>query len=469
MFLKKITEKIPKLSIRAKITIWYTAAIIILSAIVITAMSSLSRDMIKRDISMRVNREVEEYSRMLSRPDSMQPGKKKQSLPFYEQGVHLAVYDNNGTLIAGNIPFESVNESDFADGQFDNISDSSGEYYVLTKAIHGMGKDDTLWLRGAASVTEESYSLSSSMRMNVIITIILAAAASFGGFIILGRAMAPVKKITQTAQRISESSDLSQRIKIGSGGDEIHELAQTFDNMLDRIEQTFEREKQFTSDASHELRTPVAVILSECEYMADCSLTAEEYREAAASVKDQAEKMSRLINELLTISRMERNAIKLDTEETDVSELLNFVCDEQEELHNKDIVLTRDITPDICAYADRLMLMRLFINLISNAYSYGKENGHIHVSLSIDGNTIKVSVKDDGIGISAENLSKIWERFYQADPARTPDRNGSSGLGLPIAKMIATLHNGNISVSSKIGEGSEFIFTFPANIKKSAK
>ncbi len=224
MLLKKMTEKIHNLSIRAKITIWYTAAIIILSAIVITAMSSLSLDMIKRDISMRVNREVEEYSRMLSRPNNL-PGNKKPALSFYEQGVHLAVYDSDGTLLAGNIPFESVHESDFSDGHFDKISDSSGEYYVLTKAIHVMGKDNTLWLRGAASVTDESYSLSSTMRMNIIITIILAAAASFGGFIILGRAMAPVKKITQTAQRISESSDLSQRIKIGGGGDEIHELA----------------------------------------------------------------------------------------------------------------------------------------------------------------------------------------------------------------------------------------------------
>ncbi len=239
--------------------------------------------------------------------------------------------------------------------------------------------------------------------------------------------------------------------------------------MLDRIEQTFEREKQFTSDASHELRTPVAVILSECEYMADCSLTAEEYREAADSVKDQAEKMSRLINELLTISRMERNTIKLDFEETDISELLNFVCDEQEELHNGSIILTRNIAPDISAYSDRLTIMRLFINLISNAYSYGKENGHINVSLDTDKNNIKVSVKDDGIGISTENLPKIWERFYQADPARTSDRNGSSGLGLPIAKMIAALHHGNISVSSQIGKGSEFIFTFPSNMKKSAK
>lgn len=468
MLLKKMTEKIHNLSIRAKITIWYTAAIIILSAIVITAMSSLSLDMIKRDISMRVNREVEEYSRMLSRPNNL-PGNKKPALSFYEQGVHLAVYDSDGTLLAGNIPFESVHESDFSDGHFDKISDSSGEYYVLTKAIHVMGKDNTLWLRGAASVTDESYSLSSTMRMNVIITIILAAAASFGGFIILGRAMAPVKKITQTAQRISESSDLSQRIKIGGGGDEIHELAQTFDSMLDRIEQTFEREKQFTSDASHELRTPVAVILSECEYMADCSLTAEEYREAADSVKDQAEKMSRLINELLTISRMERNTIKLDFEETDISELLNFVCDEQEELHNGSIILTRNIAPDISAYSDRLMIMRLFINLISNAYSYGKENGHINVSLDTDKNNIKVSVKDDGIGISTENLPKIWERFYQADPARTSDRNGSSGLGLPIAKMIAALHHGNISGSSQIGKGCEFIFTFPSNMKKSAK
>ena len=282
-----------------------------------------------------------------------------------------------------------------------------------------------------------------------------------GGYFIIRRALAPVNKITRTAHDISESNDLSQRIRIGPGTDEIHALANTFDNMLDRIEQTVEREKQFTSDASHELRTPVAVILSECEYMTDCAKTEDEFRESAYSVKAQAERMSKLISELLTISRMDKNTLRSEFEELDISELLTFVCEEQTEIGRSDITLTQDIPPGITAEADRFLLARLFINLISNAYSYGRSGGHITVSLSETAESISVSVDDDGIGISEEDLPKIWERFYQADPSRTANGSGSMGLGLSMVSSIAKCHNGNITVKSELGKGSVFTFTMP--------
>ena len=187
----------------------------------------------------------------------------------------------------------------------------------------------------------------------------------------------------------------------------------------------------------------------------------DELKSSAVSVKEQAERMSRLISELLTISRMDKNTIQTTFEEVDVSELLEFVCDEQEEIHTENIKLLRQIDEGICARADRLLLIRLCINLISNAYSYGKDGGTVIVSLKSDLNTLTLSVSDDGIGIPPEHLPKIWERFYRVDPSRSENTNGSMGLGLSMVKWIAECHGGSVSVTSVPNAGSTFTFTMP--------
>lgn len=445
------------MSVKLKITLWYTIVIAILSGVVLTVITSIGEDMLERDISGRIVRTVDDFSRRITAPPSRggapQPG-------FYEQGVHMAVYNGEHELTEGSIPFELGEEPEFEDGALRTIEHDGEKYYVYTKALRGRGSDGYC-LMGVVSVSDESYALRSAARTNMIFTVILIVTASIGGYFILRRALSPVKKITAAAKEISEGSDLSKRIRIGAGTDEIHELANTFDAMLDRIEQTVEREKQFTSDASHELRTPVAVVLSECEYMTDCAKTAEEFRESAYSIKDQAERMSKLISELLTISRMDRNTIKTEFEEVDISELLTFVCDEQEEIQRSDITLIRQIPEGIKANADRFLLARLFINLISNAYSYGKTGGHVAVTLTETADTVTAAVEDDGIGISEEYLPKIWERFYQADSSRTS--GGNMGLGLSMVKWIAACHGGEVTAESESGRGSTFTFTMPKN------
>ena len=407
-----------KISIKLKITLWYTLVMMIVAGAVLAILTSASQEMIERDIAERITKSVMTFSRILDKPNGMDIPVPK--FGFYEQGVHMVVCDDNNNVIAGNIPFELETVPELIDN--------------------------------------EMYAIRSAVKTNLIFTIILIIIAVAGGYFIIGRALSPVTKIRNTAEKISKSSDLSQRIHIGGGKDEIHSLANTFDNMLDKIEQAMEREKQFTSDASHELRTPVAVILSECEYMTDCAKTYDDVKESAYSVKYQAEKMSKLISELLTISRMDRNTMKTEFEETDISELLNFVCDEQEEIHSENITMHRDIEEGIVSNADRFLLARLFINLISNAYSYGKDCGTVTVSLYQDKDNITVCISDDGIGISENDLPKIWERFYQADSSRTANENGSMGLGLSMVKWIAECHGGDVSVQSKSGEGSRFTF-----------
>ena len=151
---------------------------------------------------------------------------------------------------------------------------------------------------------------------NLIIVLCFVILAGLGGYLIINKALMPVSIMSKTAKDITNSNNLSERINIepGKRNDEIRDLANTFDSMLDKIEESFKKEKQFTSDASHELRTPISVILSECEYAEECIETAEDYKESTSSIKNQAQKMSKLVAELLTISRMDNDKININLE-----------------------------------------------------------------------------------------------------------------------------------------------------------
>lgn len=446
-----------KISVKLKIVLWYTAAITVISAVVFIAMTSLSRDMLKRDIVGRITRTVSDSAHQAIDPNGI--FHPRPEFKFYKNGIHMVLYDNAGNISGGQIPFGIEENIEFKDNEVRLLKLSGSEYYIYDKAIRKKDGADNYWMRGIVSSVDEQGMIYSVAKNNLFLTVLLILFSSVGGYFIVKRAFIPVDKISRTAKQITESSDLSQRIKLGNGKDEIYRLADTFDEMLDKIEQTFEREKQFTSDASHELRTPAAVILSECEYMLDCASDCDEFKESAASIKRQAEKMSKLISELLTISRMDKGTIKTEFENIDISELLSFVCDEQEEIHDSSVILERNIGNDIFADADRFLIARLFINLISNAYQYIGNGTHIKVSLFENEKNVGFSVKDDGIGIAKENLPKIWERFYQADASRTD--NNSMGLGLSMVKWIADCHNGILSVVSEPNNGSEFMFIFP--------
>ena len=448
-----------RISVKLRVTVWYTLVMIIVATVVFAAMRSISREMTERDISQKITRSVDELPRRMFSPGG------RFSLPpdfnYYERGVYYLICDDSGSIIGGQLPYES-DETNFEDGSRRIEKHGGKEYYIYDKRFEA--PNHTAYrIKGVISMEDETYLLDSAAKNNLALTVVLIFAAAIGGYFIISRAFVPVNKISRTAKEISESTDLSRRIDIGSGSDEICELANTFDDMLDKIEESFEKEKQFTSDASHELRTPVAVILSECEYMEECAKSIDDYKESVCSVKRQAERMSRLISELLTISRMDKNTIRINAEQVDLSELLRFVCDEQEEINTGSSVMLKKIEKNIIASVDRDLMARLFINLISNAYRYGGENGTVTVSLSQKDENVCFCVEDTGIGIDEKDINKIWERFYRADASRSADENGSTGLGLSIVKWIAEKHGGTATVESKPGEGSKFTFIFPKN------
>ena len=449
-----------RFSVKLRVTLWYTLVMIITSFVVMTAMVSISRDMIERDVRARIIRTVKDNSRVAMFPRPPKIDDERAPMPFYNRGVHMVLYDSERNIIKGQIPFDLGEVPEFCE-EVTEVSYNGNLYLVYDEEVMSPKSESQVFVRGVVSVTDETYALNTIIKNNIILTAILIFIAGIGGYVIISRAFVPVNKISKTAKEISESSDLSRRINIGKGKDEISGLANTFDEMLDKIEKTFENEKQFTSDASHELRTPVAVILSECEYMDECAKTEDDFKESAKSVKRQADKMSKLISELLMISRMDKNSVFLNKEETDVSELLMFVCDEQEEIRETKVCLERKIKENVIADVDRSLVARMFINLVSNAYQYIGEGDKIVVSLDETDNEIIFSVCDNGIGIDSENTPRIWKRFYQVDSSRTSNENNSMGLGLSMVKHIADAHKGIVDVQSELGKGSIFTVKIP--------
>lgn len=448
-----------QLGLKLKLTLWFMLIMAIISSCLVGVVIGISENVIVNEqekelvssvLNFKQNVEMLEISNKEIPPDLL-----------YNKGVQMVVLDEYMNIVVGNRPFGVEDNYDFADDTLQIQKYNGKEYYIYDKLF----KIDSVmqkeyWVRGMVCLSDELAINKLIAEFYIIFIIIFVLVAGAGCYYIVGRSLSMVNKIRKTAKKISESADLTQRIDVDEEGDELHKLAETFNGMIERLDESFQKEKQFTSDASHELRTPISVILTECEYGEDCVDNIDDFKECIGSIKNQANKMSKLVSELLMISRMDNDRLKLNFEETDISELLEFVCEEQVEIHNDKVVLTQNIDKEIIGKVDRSLITRLFVNLISNAYQYIGTGNSIIVSLNKENDKIKFSVKDDGVGISEENISKIWDRFYQVDSSRTADGNGSSGLGLSMVKWIAETHNGKLEVKSELGQGSEFIFIF---------
>ncbi len=474
-----------KIPLKLKVTLWYVGILVLLSFFILYAMTMISQSFIVNGVEDSLINEVNAFSRLvkesnnksdlndlltlseenvdtkeenLVQQDLVVPEDEFNKIPehsLYSQGIQMAVYDVNYNLVFGQLPFGIFEEFTFNDKEIRSEKYHDKIYTVYDRYIV-IDDTESYWVKGLACLSDETLSVQTMVQCNIALIIAFILVTGIGGYIILSSAFVPMNKVIKTAKGISESNDLTQRINFNGGKDEISALADAFDSMLDKIEGSFEKEKQFTSDASHELRTPISVILSECEYGEDCADTVEDLKEVIGSIKGQAVKMSKLVSELLMISRMDSNRLKLNFEDVDLSELLEFVCEEQREIQTKKIELISEIEPNIMGKVDRLLFTRLFINLISNAYQYSDDNTNIRVSLKEEKDYVLFSVKDEGIGIAQEHIDKIWDRFYQVDPSRTDDNDSSSGLGLPMVKWIAECHNADIRVDSELGKGTTF-------------
>ena len=444
-----------RLSIQWRVTLWFTLLMTLLAAVGLAFLFFVGG---QSALAATQNRMAEMAETARSEIGLDSSGFVFDSdLEYFRDGVYLSVYDAAGLPLYGAVPRLFDNTVVFADSQLRELTDAGGRWYVYD--ISFAVDESQVWVRTVAAVDEVGSTITQLLRLALVVLPFFVVLAAVGGFWLTHRAFLPVRRITRTAREIRQGGDLSRRIDLGPGRDEIHTLASEFDSMFARLEASFAAEKQFASDASHELRTPTAVILTQCEDALESAASPEELRAALKAIQRQGEKMAGLLSQLLLLSRADSGRQTLRSEPVDLSGLAAAVADEQRErAADKGIAVTADIAPGLVVQGDETMLMRVLINLMENGIKYGRAGGHLALTLTAGGDTVTGKVADDGIGIAAEDLDKVWRRFWQADPAHS---SGGAGLGLSMVKWIVEAHGGRITVESVLGKGTAFTFTLP--------
>jgi Signal transduction histidine kinase len=439
------------LSLKFKITLWFMILMIIIIGIMLASMFVINRSVVGHSIQSKIQHEVINAMDEVEYDDG--EVELDDDIKLFDNDVYITVYDLNENMLIGDMPRELRNLGNFVDNELRSEIINGDQYYIYDRIVT-FKKHDSVWVRGITSITSVTNTYTSFLVVALSILPMFIVGAVIGGYQISKNSLKPIEDIITTVKDINEGKDLSNRIAATGNTDETTRLITTFNNMFERLEKSFNMEKQFTQDASHELRTPVSVIMAECDYTIRHADTIDEYKESIETIDRQAKKMSHLINELLSFARLDQNMIDSSFETLNYSDLLYSICDEQKALY-PNIELTTDIESDIIISSNHVMLSRVCVNLISNAFTYNKINGNVNVKLRREDSKTILSVEDTGIGISEEDIDKIWDRFYRTDKSRTKSNN--LGLGLSMVKLIAEKLHGEISVKSKINEGSTFV------------
>lgn len=446
------------MSITFKIALWYAIALIVLTSVCIGLVLNYGKNyaanMVKAEIMDKVSDTMEDIAEEGENFEYI--GRQK----YYDEGVYVSVYDESGDLIEGTIPSELMDLPEFSPEKITSVEDDSGQRWYVYDRDFKIG-DRHVYIRGVAKSLYESTGEAFTKNLFLLILPILLALAIIGGILITVRLLRPIRKMIGTVGDIRRSGDYSKRVDIGVGKDELHQLADNFNKLFDDVEDSIRKEKQLNSDMSHELKTPLAVIISQSDY----ALKEPEYsKEALEKVNDEARRMAGMVSSLLTLARSDAGTLVLENQKVDLSGICEMIADQQGFIAaERGIRFNSNIEEDIYIYGDEVMLIRAIVNLTDNAMKYGAaENGEIDLGLRAGDNEIVISVRDSGSGIKEEDRDRIWDRFYRGDVSRSDD--DSSGLGLAIVKAIAEAHGGRACV-----EGSTFYIYLPVTDKNGEK
>jgi len=284
------------------------------------------------------------------------------------------------------------------------------------------------------------------------IAFIMIISAS-GGLLVAGKALAPVKDISDAVSRISEAN-LSERIGTENIPEELKVLASSFNRTLDSLDMAFRRQKQFAADASHEIKVPLSVILSHSEIMLRRERTPEEYKDAFKAVTEAAKMMSEMARKLLASARLSGDKTELRLEDIDSVSLVSEAAGLLAPVAARaGIRVNGPERVDARVRGDRTMLMELFLNLVDNSIKYNVPGGSVDISVRKEADSIVTEIKDTGIGIPEKDLGRVFDRFYRVDKSRSRD-TGGAGLGLSICDLIVKLHGGRIDIKSIPGSGT---------------
>jgi signal transduction histidine kinase len=333
---------------------------------------------------------------------------------------------------------------------------------VDTGATFGFTPDGRLWADVSAQVQRQANerALETLRTYSFWALLGLFVVSLAVGWLVSGRMLRPIGQITRTVRNI-QASDLSRRINLGGPDDELRRLADTFDEMLGRVDDAFEGQRQFIHEASHELRNPLAVIRTNLEVtLADPDATADELRRTAETVERSTERMSRLVDDLLVYAR--KGTLSLQREPVAAGELVADAADEFVGVAEaRGVHLVTSYAEGLWVEGDRLALRQALANLLANAVRYSPTGTTIRVRAGRSDPWIWMSVEDEGPGIAPEDQQRVFQRFWRGDPKASREE-GRSGLGLTIVRQTAESHGGEVKLASPPGKGTAFALWLPA-------
>lgn len=452
-------------TIRVRLTLWYTA---ILGGMLL-AFGAFLYFSFSANLHAELDRTLLAEAHAAAATLDIEDGQPEldSGLGSVLPGTVVALYDQNGARLVADgtrepppLPADALAQATRGQQTIQTVRLSDGaEWRTVTLPLSESG--------GAVEVLQVSRSerdievaldqLVRLLMMAIPLTLLLAVA---GGLTLAQRALAPIDRIARTADEI-EAEDLSRRLDGAASRDELGRLAATFNGMLDRLERAFQRERQFVADASHELRTPVAMLSSQVDIALARKRTVAEYRRALTELQQDIARIGQLLSELLSLSRADAGQEDLIPERLALAELVDDVVATMEPLaEQRGVKLSARVQTPVTIEGDQARLTQLLVNLVDNGLKYTPGGGTVTVAVGQDAGRAVLRVADTGVGIAAEHLPNVFERFYRVDKARAR-ADGGVGLGLAISRSIVRAHGGEIAVESRPGQGTTFTVYLP--------
>jgi two-component system, OmpR family, sensor kinase len=477
-------------SVRIRLTLWYTGVL----ALVLILLAVVTYLFYARDIWQRIDSNLFELSDafvatfhaelgLQTDQEAVKSAAREAIVEHRFRDTVFALLEPDGEVLASSLELPAVGGSKeqigpeiFRSDSFQSLAMRPRLPASLLRNVAG-GKAGFRAYTRPLNVDGESYRLVAMQSLhprrelledvrNTFLWIIPIALvlASVGGYFLARKSLAPVVAMAIQAQSMG-AQNLQGRLAVPNRRDELGQLALSFNQLLDRLDQAFERQRRFISDASHELRTPVAILRGEADVtLSRSDRSPEEYRESLAILRDESQRLMHIIEDLFTLTRADAGQYPIALREFYLDELTGEILHQARSLViPKQIALKSSIEPELLFRGDEALLRRLLLNLLENAIKYTPVGGAIHLKVGKDANKFVVSVTDSGLGIPPDLRERIFERFFRVDKARARAESdtGGAGLGLSIARWIAEAHDGRLVVSRSDATGSTFTATFP--------
>jgi two-component system, OmpR family, sensor kinase len=479
-------------SVRVRLTLWYSFFL----GIVMILLAAFTYLIYQRNIAQRSAANLAEladafattFQTELPEQDDQKAVKeaaRESMLEHRFRDVIFVVVDSTGKVVISSLElpnavsrYEQIAAEIFQSPQFAALTSNSVSRARESSQVPG-GKDGFKPYTRSLAVGSQTYrlvllqslhpqrELLEGIRNTFLLVIPIALLlASVGGYYLARKSLAPVSAMASQAKRMG-AANLGARLAVANQRDELGQLASAFNQLLDRLEESFERQRRFIADASHELRTPVAILRGETEVtLSKADRSPEEYRETLGILRDESQRLAGIIEDLFTLTRADAGEFPLSPTDLYLDELATDALRRARSLGlAKNISLCSSIAPELPLRADEALLRRMLLNLLDNAIKYTPEGGKISLDCQKRGDEYVISVTDTGKGIPPEMQQRVFERFFRVDRARARenDRHGGAGLGLSIARWIAEAHHGKLELTKSDPSGSTFSVMFPVS------